>query len=91
MVRYTDLRQKANAGSYSARLALGLRTGGHSTQGRAGGCRTSRITEISLDSKVAEQDSSFTALRIGKQRVGGLDVAVRQIALMRVVERTGYR
>ena len=41
--------------------------------------------------EVGQQDSLAIGLRVGEQDVGGLDVAVQQIALVRIVERIGHR
>ena len=43
------------------------------------------------DAEVAQQDSLVAGVRVCEQDVRGLDVAVQQLTLVRVVERIGHR
>lgn len=49
------------------------------------------VPQVARDTEVRQQDSAFPVFRVGEQDVGGLDVAVQQATVVRVVQRTRDR
>ncbi len=54
-----------------------------------GGGQTADVADLSGNAEVGQQDPSSARVGIAEQNVGGLDVAVQQSALMRIVQRVG--
>ena len=54
-----------------------------------GGGQTADVTDLPGNTEVGQQDPAPARVGITEQNVGGLDVAVQQSALMRIVQRVG--
>ena len=51
--------------------------------------QTADIVGPACDSEVTQQDSLLTRLGMSEQDVGGFDIAVQQVALMRIIQSVG--
>ncbi len=51
--------------------------------------RSADVADLSGNTEVGQQDPSSARVGVAEQNVGGLDVAVQQSALMRIVQRVG--
>jgi hypothetical protein len=79
----------ARPSTFSPRSCSGRIRHGSQRHVRSG--QTAGIIAPASDPEVRQQDSLVYGVRIGDQNIRGLDVAVREVALMGIVERIGHR
>ena len=84
-------RQRVLVGAAVQRLThqlLGRRVG-YRADRHVRGRQAADVVRPAGDPEVRQQDSLITGFRVGEQDVGRLDVAVQQVALVRIVQRIG--